>query len=403
MFQTSGTCTQQQPGIPEQVIQHLSHIRLENLLAPRWSIVLNEHGCQLQVFWGAPKTRQNSLKVATATNTTMVKPCSEPQIKKQRLEDIPTPAISSFVNSQGLKPAGSIPGFDLGSIPLRQVNAMRSTHTVSPKSPKLTKQTSAGNGTSRELILVDSSPSPALQIEQAPILRNCGIYNLPETTTVNTMRSFPTNSPILGTKIAQVSIPAQPRKENRKSIEITAQMLLGQKEFQPTPVFPISTSPAVTNEKVAPLSPQGIVTPPSSERSSSGDGKEPERSEHGEENSGGNMDFMSDLYRQKFSCEICRKTFTRKYSLSRHYKEVHQGESRSNKFQSLGPSMVAIGGLSEHLNDFGLPSMARLPYNQRMNDIRSPSNSEADVKIEEYDEDESSPSMVIKRHSPIEF
>ena len=39
------------------------------------------------------------------------------------------------------------------------------------------------------------------------------------------------------------------------------------------------------------------------------------------------------MYRQKFSCEICHKTFTRKYSLSRHYKEVHQGESRSSKFQ----------------------------------------------------------------------
>ena len=42
---------------------------------------------------------------------------------------------------------------------------------------------------------------------------------------------------------------------------------------------------------------------------------------------------MGDMYRQKFSCEICHKTFTRKYSLSRHYKEVHQGESRSSKFQ----------------------------------------------------------------------
>ena len=38
--------------------QHLANIRLENLLAPKWSIILNDHGCQLQVFWGSPKSNQ---------------------------------------------------------------------------------------------------------------------------------------------------------------------------------------------------------------------------------------------------------------------------------------------------------------------------------------------------------
>ena len=99
---------------------------------------------------------------------------------------------------------------------------------------------------------------------------------------------------------------------------------------------------------------------------------------------------MGDMYRQKFSCEICHKTFTRKYSLSRHYKEVHQGESRSSKFQckfrkdnndkkklnqkiifnltltALGPSLLAIERTvtdpSRLLNDFGVPSLNRVPF-----------------------------------------
>lgn len=110
---------------------------------------------------------------------------------------------------------------------------------------------------------------------------------------------------------------------------------------------------------------------------------------------------MGDMYRQKFSCEICHKTFTRKYSLSRHYKEVHQGESRSSKFQckfqkdnnekpqtifnspvtivhsmdksylyltltALGPSLLAIertvNDPSRLLNDFGVPSLNRVPF-----------------------------------------
>ena len=122
----------------------------------------------------------------------------------------------------------------------------------------------------------------------------------------------------------------------------------------------------------------------------------------------GGMDFVSEMYRQKFSCEICRKTFTRKYSLSRHYKEVHQGESRSNKFQSIGPTMVGnngnIAGIgttdARLLNDYGIPSMARLANVQH---AASLGVNDPDVKIEEFEEDDAAPSMVMKRPSQMDY
>ena len=73
----------------------------------------------------------------------------------------------------------------------------------------------------------------------------------------------------------------------------------------------------------------GFITPPSSERSNSSEGKtfiedEDTPSKTGRANSESGESGINDLCRQKFACELCRKTFTRKYSLSRHYKEVHQ-------------------------------------------------------------------------------
>ena len=106
-------------------------------------------------------------------------------------------------------------------------------------------------------------------------------------------------------------------------------------------------------------SPPEFITPPGSERSLSGEGKEtlneqaPEQTQKVTEQGHFRSNFrfqalefaMNDVYRQKFSCEICHKTFTRKYSLSRHYKEVHQGESRSSKFQCKSVFQVNVCSL----------------------------------------------------------
>ena len=436
----SGTCTQAEPGIPEQVVQHLRNIRLENLLAPRWSIVLNEHGCQLQVFWSAPKgegrvgcaSANENAKINTVNSTSAhVTSQQEPPTKKMR----PEGAAIAFVNQS---PTGGKAGAALGNVSIRQIGAqiMRQSQNalVPPKSPK-TQKGQLGPiavGLAHQPTGAPTQPQITVKTRYA----DNGVAQLGNGGTTTPQRQFQS------TKIAQVSIPT--RKENRKSIESTALMLMGQnvREFTQSSgngnassgglATPFGASPGGTNtpghgnagqaEKLSStspgpaLSPTGIVTPPSSERSSSGDGKEPDAEEKAAlaSQSAGNgvgMEFISDLYRQKFSCEICRKTFTRKYSLSRHYKEVHQGESRSNKFQSLGPSMVAGGGMgmgqslpdARLLNDFGLPSMARLgaaaAAHAAASSYQSSAGSESDVKIEEYDEDDSAPSMVIKRQS----
>ena len=403
MFQTSGTCTQQQPGIPDQVVQHLNHIRLENLLAPRWSIILNEHGCQLQVFWGAPK---NALEVINAKSAVTL----EPPVKKIR----PDGPIT-FVNQS---PA-SKPPLPSSNVAIRQIGAaqaiMRQNHIVSPKSPKSTKPlmtTGPITSLAPQQQQQQQQPLHQQQQQQPQLLQKSTPVQPPPTALTprslyNLQDSGPPQRPTianLGPTIAQVLIPTR-TKENRKSIESIVNSMGQNREFaasnssaSPRAVHSPPSLPSI--EKPPPLSPPGIVTPPSSERSSSGDGKEPDSMDtsHDEKQGVVGMDFISEMYRQKFSCEICRKTFTRKYSLSRHYKEVHQGESRSNKFQTIGPSMVTgQAGLpclpdSRLLNDYGLPSMARLPF-----------HSESDVKIEEYDDDDSAPSMVIKRQSPLEF
>ena len=88
-----------------------------------------------------------------------------------------------------------------------------------------------------------------------------------------------------------------------------------------------SAAARANNHNLSPVG-GGFITPPNSERSNSGDGnvnfiEEEDGSMSGRSHSESG-DGVNDLCRQKFACELCRKTFTRKYSLSRHYKEVHQ-------------------------------------------------------------------------------
>jgi len=372
MFQTSGTCTQQQPGIPEQVVQHLNHIRLENLLAPRWSIILNEHGCQLQVFWGSPKGGHEQ--------TGLGKPVPiEPPVKKMR----PDGPIA-FVN----QPPQKTP-VPTNNVAIRQIGAahvMRQNHIVQPKSPDWPK--------SQKPVMASpfTGPTPHQQPLPPQVQPQQPPPTLVKPRAMYIQESGPSSRPVTtGTKIAQVSVPN--REKTRKSIESTALMLMGREAREFSANQSIAHSPI--DKPPPPISPTGIVTPPGSERSSSGDGKEPDSDEKIKNPESFGSDFISEMYRQKFSCEICRKTFTRKYSLSRHYKEVHQGESRSNKFQTIGPTMVTGQNLALPLNDYGLPSMARLPGFH--------DNAGNDIKIEEYDEDDSAPSMVIKRQSPLEF
>lgn len=200
-----------------------------------------------------------------------------------------------------------------------------------------------------------------------------------------------------------------PTKPQRKSLESTAKQLhsLTQNMALKSAINSLSSNAAAASNLAAfvenatktaarannhNLSPVGggFITPPNSERSNSGDGnvnftEDEESSMNGSSRSHSESgDGVNDLCRQKFACDLCRKTFTRKYSLSRHYKEVHQGESRTNTMRPgmQGNSLLAIANDPRFVNDYGLPTMAHrhTPHE--------------DVKIEEFDDDESPPSMV---------
>ena len=73
------------------------------------------------------------------------------------------------------------------------------------------------------------------------------------------------------TKIAQVQIPTVQNPKNRKSIETTAMLLAQNRELL---TVATQQTPQKNAEKTSPpMSPPDLVTPPSSERSTSGDGK----------------------------------------------------------------------------------------------------------------------------------
>ena len=144
-----------------------------------------------------------------------------------------------------------------------------------------------------------------------------------------------------------------PTKPQRKSLESTAKQLhsLTQNMALKSAINSLSSNAAAASNLAAfvenatktaarannhNLSPVGggFITPPNSERSNSGDGnvnftEDEESSMNGSSRSHSESgDGVNDLCRQKFACDLCRKTFTRKYSLSRHYKEVHQVQKR---------------------------------------------------------------------------
>jgi len=409
-----GHCTMSQPGIPEQVIQHLNHIRLETLMAPRWSIILNEHGCQLQVYWRSPNNIEKD-QVQCKTESDIGLPPAKKARKAQEINQIRT---------NGNPPSRAINIAQNGQLPRR--NIVRPVQTVQtmtsavpslpnpnisgtyrpPTSPKFAKNTSPK---------ISPQPLSINQVQPKPNMGQAAQYGLSQMDQISpksiaisqqaassaaaaVQAAVAANSQIAAAvqqqvKVAEVSIPIKRpphQREPRKSIEATALMLMADRgeTFQ--------------GDKMM-SSPPEFITPPGSERSLSGEGKDTMTAEttSTEQTQKALQEFaMGDMYRQKFSCEICHKTFTRKYSLSRHYKEVHQGESRSSKFQSLGPSLLAIertvNDPSRLLNDFGVPSLNRVPFaNPNL-------STDPDVKIEDLsqEEDDISPSMVLNRSNP---
>lgn len=398
-FKQSGVCTTKQPGIPEQVNQHLANIRLENLLAPKWSIILNEHGCQLQVFWGSPKANQipaengipavNPAQVKLAAPLQIVNPAhgGEPIAKKARpaegppiptsshhaagLQNIRQGVVPPMLSQQNMKKLASLPG-------LFPPNKIR-VKSASPTAP---------------IMVTPSRISPRGKEEN------------------NTPLNLKTESHAPKQEIKPPGSMTTPTKPQRKSLESTAKQLhsLTQNMALKSAINSLSSNAAAASNLAAfvesatktasaaarannhNLSPVGVgfITPPNSERSNSGDGKvsfidEEDGSINGRSHSESG-DGVNDLCRQKFACEMCRKTFTRKYSLSRHYKEVHQGESRTNTMRPgmQENSLLAIANDPRFVNDYGLPTMAHR-HNSEINE---------DVKIEEFDDDESPPSMV---------
>lgn len=398
IYHTQGHCNTSQPGIPEQVTQHLNLLRLENLMAPRWSIVLNEHGCQLQVYWRAPNAPEKDQVQCNTTAESEVPPA-----KKPRKQDLGTPR-SNGINNGGSSIQHHQPIRTIGGNGQMRRPAQGQPIGVRASPIQLGNQFNAGFGR-------PPPSSPKFTPKAAPpVLQSANVsqvsppkINIPNqallTTNVQRMmsdqlspKSFPTpvqnQTPSTSATKIDNKRPGVGR-EPRKSIEATALMLMEDRLS-----FTNNTQKIIN-------SPPEFDTPPGSERSLSGDGKETQMASQVEtEQTQQALEFaMNDMYRQKFSCEICHKTFTRKYSLSRHYKEVHQGESRSSKFQAsaLGPSLLAInsdraGGL---LNDFGVLN-SRVQFPPPLSN-----DSDVNVKIEEcQDDDDSPPSMVLNRSNP---
>ena len=144
------------------------------------------------------------------------------------------------------------PPISANNISIRQLgtNPVLRQNPVSPKSPKMVVKT--GNpvvATTAKVVTPRSGMN--FQIQDSS----------PQTATA---RFQPT-------KIAQVQIPTvQNRKENRKSIETTALMLANRELLT---VATQQTPQKIAEKTSPPLSPPEMVTPPSSERSTSGDGK----------------------------------------------------------------------------------------------------------------------------------
>lgn len=395
-FKQSGVCTTKQPGIPEQVNQHLANIRLENLLAPKWSIILNEHGCQLQVFWGNPKANQIPTKIgvpavipapaklAAPQQIVNPAPVDEPIAKKPRAEAPPIPASSH--------PAAALQNIRQGVVPpMLQQNIKKLASLPGLFPPNKIRVKSAS----------PTAPTMATPSRISPRTKE-------ENVTPLNLKTEPQQ------EIKPPGSMTTPTKPQRKSLESTAKQLhsLTQNMALKSAINSLSSNAAAASNLAAfvesatktasaaarannhNLSPVGggFITPPNSERSNSGDGnvnfiEEEDGSMNGSGRSHSESgDGVNDLCRQKFACELCRKTFTRKYSLSRHYKEVHQGESRTNTMRPgmQGNSLLAIANDPRFVNDYGLPTMAHR-HNSGINE---------DVKIEEFDDDESPPSMV---------
>lgn len=413
-----GHCSMSQPGIPEQVLQHLNHIRLETLMAPRWSIILNEHGCQLQVYWRSPNNTEKD-QVQCKTESDIGLPPAKKARKAQEINQIRT---------NGNLPSRAINIAQNGQLPRR--NIVRPVQTVQtmtsavpslpnpnisgtyrpPTSPKFAQKNTSPKISPQPLSINQVQPKPTNmgQVNQYGLSqmdqispKSIAISQQAASSAAAAVQAAVVNSQMAAVqqavqaqqvKVAEVSIPIKRpplQREPRKSIEATALMLMADRgeTFQ--------------GEKMM-SSPPEFITPPGSERSLSGEGKDTMTAETNstEQTQKALQEFaMGDMYRQKFSCEICHKTFTRKYSLSRHYKEVHQGESRSSKFQC--PSLLAIertvNDPSRLLNDFGVPSLNRVPFGANPNLSIDP-----DVKIEDLsqEEDDISPSMVLNRSNP---
>jgi len=400
IYHTQGHCHTSQPGIPEQVTQHLNLLRLENLMAPRWSIILNEHGCQLQVYWRAPNAPD---KDQPAQCNTMAESEVPPAKKPRHKQDLGTPRSNGInngvgptmahhqpirttignMNGQMRRPAPGAPiGVRASPVQLGQFNAFG---RPPPSSPKFIAKPSPSTSVLQSAVSPPKITIPNQALLTSNVQRQLDQLSPKSFQTPQSQPQTPSSSSS-ATKLNENKRPL-PGREPRKSIEATALMLMEDRLS-----FTNNTQKMMN-------SPPEFDTPPGSERSLSGDGKEGQMgASHGDtEQTQKALEFaMNDMYRQKFSCEICHKTFTRKYSLSRHYKEVHQGESRSSS--SLGPSLLAInserGGLS--LNDFGVPSLGRVQFPAPLSN-----DSDANVKIEECgDDDDSPPSLVLNRSNP---